>query len=110
MMIRYYSNVFPYIIEIGDTLSSIAERFNTTVKYIINVNPHIYRSFTRVGQVIYIPYRRGPVTAQIATRPIIVNGVDINTGYNPEFIFTPFTNMGRSAASAVTEPRFSSLG
>ena len=50
-------NGFLYTIRPGDTLFSIAQRFNVTVQAIINVNPGIDPNRLQIGQVICIPRR-----------------------------------------------------
>ena len=45
----------PYRIMAGDTLFSIAIRFNTTVNDIIRANPGINPFNLRVGQIICVP-------------------------------------------------------
>jgi hypothetical protein len=115
-----------YVVQPGDNLYSIAMRYNTSVESIavLNqlVNPIIY-----IGQTLLIPnqlskmetevrlmtYR--PVTAYTATRPIMVNGVDINTGlypvlnFKPEgaaypFIYVPIAEFSRVGAQVVWDP------
>ena len=52
-----------YTIRSGDTLSSLAGRFNTTVDAIIRVNPGIVPTNLQVGQQVCIPgsgYGHGP--------------------------------------------------
>lgn len=53
---------FPYAISPGDTLSSIARRFGTTVSALITANPGINPNSLHVGQIICIsvPKQQGP--------------------------------------------------
>ena len=44
-----------YIVQPGDTLSSIARRFNTTVDAIVRLNNLASASFIRSGQRLLIP-------------------------------------------------------
>lgn len=45
-----------YIVQPGDTLSTIAKTFNTTVNNLLALNPSITSAdFIRVGQTIYVP-------------------------------------------------------
>lgn len=44
-----------YTIVAGDTLYSIARRYNTTVQAIVAVNPNIDPNFLRIGQIICVP-------------------------------------------------------
>lgn len=50
----------PYTVQRGDTLSTIARRFNSTVRDIQNANRIVDPSLLRVGQTIFIPQRRTP--------------------------------------------------
>jgi len=50
-------NGFLYTVVAGDTLFSIAQRFNTTVQEIIIANPGIDPNRLQIGQVICIPRR-----------------------------------------------------
>ncbi|MDU5083189.1 MAG: LysM domain-containing protein, partial [Bacillota bacterium] len=50
-------NGFLYTVVAGDTLFSIAQRFNVTVQAIINANPGIDPNRLQIGQVICIPRR-----------------------------------------------------
>ncbi|WP_167578068.1 DUF5050 domain-containing protein [Ammoniphilus sp. YIM 78166] len=90
----------------GDTLFTIASRFHTTPEQIARMNnlSHYHLAW---GQQLYIPYLKSqdsrsagnhsqtrqqayrPVTAYTATRPILVNGVDINTGLYPVLNYQP---------------------
>jgi LysM repeat protein len=47
-----------YTIVAGDTLYSLAIRYNTSVQQILSVNPNIDPNFLRIGQVICIPSRQ----------------------------------------------------
>lgn len=49
-----------YVIQVGDTLAKIANRFGTTVSAILAVNPQIYNpNIIYVGQVINLPAGMG---------------------------------------------------
>src|SRR6478672_5450006 len=49
-----------YVVQWGDNLSSIAWRFGTTVRAIVELN-HIWNSnYIRAGQVLIIPQGGGP--------------------------------------------------
>ncbi|MFD1606161.1 LysM peptidoglycan-binding domain-containing protein [Oceanobacillus luteolus] len=50
-----------YIVKAGDTLSKIAQQFNTTVKIIQAANNISNPNFIRVGQVLTIPNAANPV-------------------------------------------------
>ena len=52
---------FSYTIKAGDTLYSLAQRYNITVRDILNVNPGINPDNLQVGQVICIPAEPPPV-------------------------------------------------
>ncbi|WP_180994167.1 DUF5050 domain-containing protein [Bacillus sp. Marseille-P3661] len=113
-----------YIVQPGDHLYFIAKKFNTTIESIVSLNklvsPMLY-----VGQTLFIPnqiaVREGrqmqykPVTAYTATRPIYVNGVDINTGlypvlnFKPEgatypYIYVPIAEFSRVGAQVLWDP------
>ncbi|SCG84438.1 Lysozyme [Proteiniborus sp. DW1] len=45
---------FVYIVEYGDTLYSIARKFNTTVPIILHFNPNINPNIIYPGQAIFI--------------------------------------------------------
>ena len=55
------SGTQPYTIQAGDTLFSLANRFNTTVAAIMAANPNIDPNRLMIGQVICIPGAPGPV-------------------------------------------------
>jgi lysozyme len=44
-----------YVIKNGDTLSDIANQFNTTIDYLVNVNNITNRNLIYVGQVLKVP-------------------------------------------------------
>jgi len=46
---------FAYTVRAGDTLFSLAQRYNTTVQAILNANPGLNPNFLQIGQVICIP-------------------------------------------------------
>jgi hypothetical protein len=46
---------FIYVVRRGDTLSSIARRFNTTVAVLRRMNPEIRGDYLRVGQKVKVP-------------------------------------------------------
>ncbi|QIZ08316.1 LysM peptidoglycan-binding domain-containing protein [Priestia megaterium] len=89
-----------YVVQPGDNLYSIALKFNTSVESIVFLN-HLVRPIIYIGQTLLIPEpasKKGiearqlqykPVTAYTADRPILVNGVDINTGLYPVLNFQP---------------------
>lgn len=52
---RCPGGTFPYTIKQGDTIYKLAQRYNTTVKAILNVNPGINPDNLQIGQVICIP-------------------------------------------------------
>lgn len=61
---------FTYVVQRGDTLSSIAYRFNTTVYAIIQVNPQITNpNLIYPGQVILIPSGTGGFPTPVPTIP-----------------------------------------
>lgn len=49
---------FLYTIKAGDTLYSIARRYNTTVPAIISANPFVNPNFLQIGQQLCIPRQR----------------------------------------------------
>jgi peptidoglycan DL-endopeptidase LytF len=55
-------NTFSYRIVAGDTLFSIAQRYNTTVQAILAVNPGLNPNFLQIGQIICIPRVAPPTT------------------------------------------------
>ena len=48
------AGLFPYVINLGDTLGGIAKRFNTTVSSLIAANPGINSYNLQIGQIICI--------------------------------------------------------
>lgn len=111
MQLRGYYTVQP-----GETATSIAGRFGISANQLMQVN-----GVTTVmpGQQLAIPYSSDlrqkvyrPVTAYTVTRPVIVNGVDINEGlypvlnYQPEnaqypFVYVPIAEFSRVGARVV---------
>ncbi|MBM7581542.1 LysM repeat protein [Caldicoprobacter guelmensis] len=65
-----------YTIRPGDTLFSIARRFNVSVDDILEANPGIDPENLRVGQVICIPLAVPPVTCPAGTFPYVVRAGD----------------------------------
>src|SRR5690606_27878844 len=51
---------FEYTIRPGDTLFSIAQRFNTTVNAILAINPGLDPNNLQVGQIICVPEQMPP--------------------------------------------------
>ncbi|MDP4181167.1 MAG: LysM peptidoglycan-binding domain-containing protein [Bacillota bacterium] len=76
-----------YAIQTGDTLYKIAAKYNTTYQAILSANPGINPNILYIGQQICIPIAQA--TLQIATQPIMVNGVNINTGQYPVLNYKP---------------------
>lgn len=66
---------FSYTIRAGDTLFSLARRYNTTVSAIIRLNPGIDPNNLRVGQIICIP-RVEPIPVP-RPRVIVLNPTDL---------------------------------
>ncbi|MEY2195636.1 DUF5050 domain-containing protein [Neobacillus sp. BF23-41] len=112
-----------YIVQPVDNLYSIALKFNTSVESIVFLN-HLVSPIIYIGQTLLIPEpvsKKGiearqlqykPVTAYTADRPILVNGVDINTGLYPvlnfqptgatyPFIYVPIAEFSRVGAKVV---------
>src|SRR5690554_144918 len=56
------NGTFSYTIVAGDTLYSLARRYNTTVQRIVAFNPNINPNNLQIGQVICIPGQRPPCT------------------------------------------------
>jgi LysM repeat protein len=118
--------ILRYVVQPGDNLYSIAIKFNTSVESIFFLN-HLVSPNIYIGQTLLIPnqtLKKGievrqmeyrPVTAYTATRPILVNGVDINTGlypvlnFKPEgatypYIYVPIAEFTRVGAEVVWDP------
>ncbi|MFE8701516.1 DUF5050 domain-containing protein [Cytobacillus sp. FJAT-54145] len=113
-----------YIVQPGDYLHSIARKFNTTIERIALMNK-LDSQVLYIGQTLLIPNQPSvgearqlqykPVTAYTATRPINVNGVNINAGlypvlnFKPEgatypFIYVPIAEFSRVGANVVWDP------
>lgn len=70
-------NTFAYAVQTGDTLYTIAIKFNTTIAAIISTNPIINTEILRVGQVVCIPMQQQQVpTCPIGTSPYEVKKGD----------------------------------
>lgn len=121
------NQTFTYVIQPGDSLYAIASKFTTSVQTIIDLNHLVNPALLYVGQTLVIPnqstlhalntrqqeYKQ--VTAYTATRPILLNGYDINTGqypvlnFKPEgatypFIYVPIAEFSRVGANVVWDP------
>ena len=81
------SDVINYNAQTGDTLPSLAARFQTTPETIMEANPSIQKNITTLqpGQMIHIPFRTASLTEaifQILPDSAFVNGpaqIDFNT-------------------------------
>lgn len=49
------ANVFQYVLQPWDNIPLLAQKFNTSVKAILEANPGIYLNCLFVGQILYIP-------------------------------------------------------
>lgn len=92
-----------YVIRSGDTLASIARRFNTTVQALLAINPGIIPEMLYIGQVICVPQpvsgcpigtspyeiKAGDTLANIAARFNTTVGAILNTnpGVVPERLY-----------------------
>ncbi len=65
-----------YTIRSGDTLFALANRFNTTVDAILQINPGIDPNALRVGQIICIPTAEPPDECPANTRPYTIRSGD----------------------------------
>lgn len=102
-----------YKIQAGDTLYKVAGRYNTTVQQILSVNPGINSNMLYIGQEICIPVQSATTAiAEITRIPVLVNGVNINTGIYPvlnykppqaqyPYIYVPIAEFGRIGARVV---------
>jgi LysM repeat protein len=84
---------FEYVVQPGDSLYSIANKFSLPVNHLIR-NNQLNNPYLIVGQRLKIPMETRqlqykPVTAYTADRPIYVNGMDINTGAYPVLNYQP---------------------
>ena len=57
----------PYVIEIGDTLFRISEKFDTTIEIIKNLNPGLQEDSIRIGAIICVPVNVGRCNGIIYT-------------------------------------------
>ena len=79
----------PYIVQRGDTLYTIAGRFNTTIQVISSANPGITPERLFVGQVICVPQRQPPQPAcPIGTAPYEIKSGDTLAGIARRFSTT----------------------
>lgn len=67
---------FPYTIMPGDTLYSIAIRYNTTVNDILMANPRINPYCLRIGQIICVPMPPVPQPCPAGTFPYAIQAGD----------------------------------
>ena len=67
---------FEYTVRAGDTLFSLAIRYNTTVEAILRVNPGLDPNNLRVGQVICIPETTPPPRCPMGTFEYTVRAGD----------------------------------
>ncbi|MGI6527321.1 MAG: LysM peptidoglycan-binding domain-containing protein [Caldicoprobacterales bacterium] len=70
------SGTQPYIIRAGDTLFSLAVRFNTTVAAIMAANPGIDPNRLQIGQRICIPGAPSPGECPNGTQPYVIQAGD----------------------------------
>lgn len=64
----------PYRVKVGDTLVTIARRFNTTIEAITFANPDVNPNHLQANQFICIPVRRSVVLCPPRNRYIIKAG------------------------------------
>ena len=104
MLLVYYTyrqcpaNHYPYVVQAGDTLNSIANRLEVVVSRIIAANPHVDPLNLRIGQIICIPACPPNHTAKIiqqgdtlyaisqAYQVSIASIVDANPGIDPNYL------------------------
>ena len=65
-----YSDDSIYVVQSGDTLWSIAQRFNTTVADLMQIN-NLQSQSLRVGQILKIPNAGGPPPQQTFTYTVV---------------------------------------
>jgi len=70
------ANTFAYTIVGGDTLYSLAARYNTTVQAIVAANPGIDPNYLRIGQIICIPRTSSPAPCPPNTFSYTIVGGD----------------------------------
>jgi LysM repeat protein len=61
---------FVYIVERGDTLSGIAEKFNVSLDALRAANPDLKTSILSIGQTILIPDPSAPLAAALTPTPV----------------------------------------
>jgi LysM repeat protein len=77
------ASTFAYEIQSGDTLNTIAIKFNTTVDAIVSLNIGIDQENLRVGQMVCIPEQQTPQhtpTCPIGTSPYEIKKGDTIAG------------------------------
>ena len=67
---------FTYIIQTGDTFSTLAELYNTSVEAIMAANPGIDPNDLHVGQAICLPALQPPVPCPCGSRIYLVKAGD----------------------------------
>ena len=65
-LMRYIDGYFTYTVKAGDTLHTIAQRYNTSVTSIVTANPGIAPNNLQIGQHIIVPYAYSVVFTDIS--------------------------------------------
>ena len=87
-------NVIPYLVQPGDTFSTLADRFGTTVATLLTLNPRAADDGLRAGAVIFAPRSGGA--------PPISSGDDVTVTPPPSGAATrPYTVLPGDTASGI---------
>lgn len=92
-LLPYINGYSYYIINQGDTLYSIARRFNTNVNYILTANPNINVNNLIIGEMIIVPFNTIVKTDISYTYKILELNISALRNVYP---FLEFGSIGRS--------------
>lgn len=92
-LLPYINGYSYYVINQGDTLYSIARRFNTNVNYILTANPNINVNNLIIGEMIIVPFNTIVKTDISYTYKILELNISALRNVYP---FLEFGSIGRS--------------